>query len=123
MIVWVNQLVSTFFAAEDFFSTVGDHFIHIHICTGSGTALDGIHDKFISESAVNNFITCLNNGGSLGDRKLESTPIGERGSFFYFCKILNEKGMQFISGDWEIFFCAKGLNAVICIRRDLHFSD
>ena len=93
MIVRVDQQVRALFPTENFFGTICDHFIYIHICTGSGTALNCINNKFVTKFAVYNFIAGFDDGRCFGNRKSESTPVGECGGFFYFCQVLNEKWM------------------------------
>ena len=62
MIIRMYDGIITFGAAQNFDSTVSNHFVGIHIDGGTGTTLYSITNELIVEFAFQNFTAGLPNG-------------------------------------------------------------
>ena len=106
MIVRVNQAVASFWTAKKLSCSVGDHLIHVHVCTGSGSALDCIYDKFFCPSAVDHLITGFDNGICFFLWKKSCVIICDSCRFFYLCQVFDKYRMKFCSCDRKVLFCS-----------------
>jgi len=120
----VYEVVPAFFVSHEFKSPVGDDLIGVHVGGSAGSSLDHIDHKLIVELPRDDFIAGLGNIlHHIGpqDTKLH---IGKSGSFLDVGKSLDQFGHagNRYPGDLKIPDGTQGLNAVIAVGRDPHFS-
>ena len=92
-----NEIVMT--------GSVCDHLIHIHICAGSGTTLNGIYDKFLSQFSCDHFITGSDNGICIILRKKPCIIISDSCCFFNLCQVPDKYRMKLCTCNRKILFC------------------
>ena len=105
VIIWMDHFIATLRTSEDLTGSVCDHLIHIHICAGSGTTLNGIYDKFLSQFSCDHFITGSDNGVCLILRKKPCIIISDSCCFFNLCQVPNKCRMKLCTCNRKILFC------------------
>ena len=105
VIIWMDHFIATLRTSEDLTGSVCDHLIHIHICAGSGTTLNGIYDKFLSQFSCDHFITGSDNGICLILRKKPCIIISDSCCFFNLCQVPDKYRMKLCTCNRKILFC------------------
>ena len=104
VIIWMNHFIASLRTSEELTGSVCDHLIHVHVCTGSGSTLNGIHDKFLCQFSDNHLITGFDDSICFFLWKKFCIIICDGCCFFDLCQVFDKYRMKFCSCDRKVLF-------------------
>ena len=122
IVVRVDDGVVTELTAEMFDSEVGDNFVSVHVGRSTGTALQPVSDELVTIffSVVDELVASPDH--CVGNFRFNNAEflISHRSCFLNISKGDDEVDFLVVLffSDEEVFFAAKGLNAIVSVGRN-----
>ena len=123
MVIWMNDGVIAFCAAEDFDCTVSDNFVCCHICSCACTTLDWVTQELIMELASDDLVTSLADCIFDLNIQLANLTVADCTCFFDLCHGVDELWLHSLTSDVEVFTTTHRLYAIVSVYWNLFFAD
>ena len=122
VVVGMNRLLRSHFAAGDFDGAVGDDLVHVHVGLGAAAGLPDAQRELVVELAGDDFVGGLHDQLGFVGGKLAQILIHQRAGFFEHAKGADQLRRHGVAANVEMQQGTLRLRAPVNIRRDFDLS-